>query len=117
LSIADVAWITPLRDGLNLVAKEYVAIRSELEKAGVLILSEFAGCSAELTSALPTNPYDVSEMAETLQRALDMNPREQHQRMRQLAEVVRRFDVNYWAQDFMRAAKGKWMVGARQCIH
>jgi trehalose-6-phosphate synthase len=105
LAVADVAWITSLRDGLNLVAKEYVAIRGELQRAGVLIVSEFAGCSVELAGALPTNPYDITEMASTLQQALLMDEREQAERMSRLAAIVRRHDVNQWAQDFIRCAE------------
>jgi glucosylglycerol-phosphate synthase len=117
LSIADVAWITPLRDGLNLVAKEFVAIQSELDQTGVLVVSEFAGCSVELTSALLTNPYDVYEMAGTLHRALEMSPLERRERMRVLARVVRQHDVNHWAQSFIRAAlpQPEWVRGVYQC--
>jgi len=105
LAVADVAWITPLRDGLNLVAKEYVAVRSQLGEAGVLILSEFAGASIELAGALVTNPYDPVEMVDTLQRALHMDADEQADRMRRLADIVRRHDVEYWLNDFIRSAE------------
>ena len=106
LAVADVAWITPLRDGLNLVAKEYVAVHRELERAGVLIISEFAGSSVELLGALPTNPYDVAEMANTLQQALTMDPTETRDRMRRLGRVVKDYDVEYWARDFIDCAAG-----------
>jgi glucosylglycerol-phosphate synthase len=105
LANADVAWITPLRDGLNLVAKEYVAVRSQLGEAGVLIVSEFAGASIELAGALVTNPYDAAEMADTLQRALQMDPAEQAARMHGLADIVRRHDVAAWATGFVDAAQ------------
>lgn len=105
-ALADVAWITPLRDGLNLVAKEYVAIRSELGKFGALIISEFAGASVELAGALLTNPYDITGMADTLHQALMMEEHQQRERMGRLAAVVRRYDVNRWAQDMIRCAGG-----------
>lgn len=104
LALADVAWITPLRDGLNLVAKEYIAIRNELNKAGVLIISEFAGSSVELIGSLLTNPYDTTEMANTLQQALVMKHEEQAARMQKLGEIVRRYDVDNWAHQFISNA-------------
>jgi trehalose-6-phosphate synthase len=113
LAVADVGWITPLRDGLNLVAKEYVAVRSELGAAGVLVISEFAGASIELGGALVTNPYDPVEMVETLQRALQMERREQIARMTELAAIVRRYDVEYWASDFVQAAGGDARLPSR----
>lgn len=104
LALADVAWITPLRDGLNLVAKEYVAVRGRFERTGVLVISEFAGSSVELIGALPTNPYDTTEMANTLQQALVMKPEEQAARMEKLRGIVRRYDVEHWAREFIRNA-------------
>lgn len=99
--IADIALITPLVDGMNLVAKEYVATR--YDDTGVLILSEFAGAANELRSALLVNPYDVDGIAETLKRALSLPEREIRQRMRRLRRVVRRNDVYRWADSFMKA--------------
>ena len=107
LAVADVAWITPLRDGLNLVAKEYVAVRDALERSGVLIVSELAGSSVELQGALLTNPYDTTEMASTLQQAMLMDKEEQATRMRQLAEVVRTHDVEAWAGELLGAASAR----------
>jgi trehalose 6-phosphate synthase len=99
---ADVALITPLKDGMNLVAKEYCA--SQVEENGVLILSEFAGAAPELKSgALLVNPYDTEGIAETVFRAFHMGP-ERRSRMHQLREVVRRNDVYHWADSFLRAA-------------
>lgn len=76
--ISDVAWITPLRDGLNLVAKEYVAVQdlSGQQKKGALVISEFAGCSVELQYALLTNPYDEKNMKESLLKALIIDEEE-----------------------------------------
>jgi glucosylglycerol-phosphate synthase len=113
LAVADVGWITPLRDGLNLVAKEYVAVRSHLGAAGVLIISELAGAAIELPGALVTNPYDPREMADTLQRALRMEPAEQVARMKQLAGIVEEYDVEYWARDFLSAAAGDGRIPSR----
>jgi len=104
LAVADIAWITPLRDGLNLVAKEYVAIRDRLGRTGVLVLSEFAGCSVELRGALLTNPYDIAAMADTLQQGLVMDTAECAERMRTLAGVVRRYDIERWSRDFVDSA-------------
>lgn len=103
-SIADIAWVTPLRDGLNLVAKEYVAVRGHLGRSGVLILSEFAGCSVELDGALIVNPYDITQMADTLRHALEMHSDEQRDRMLRLDSVVQSRDVEWWARDFLRCA-------------
>jgi trehalose 6-phosphate synthase len=98
---ADVALITPLIDGMNLVAKEYVAAR--YDNTGVLILSEFAGAADELRSALLVNPYDVDGIAETLEIALSLPDKEIKRRMRSLRRVVRENDVYHWADSFMQA--------------
>src|SRR5437899_168794 len=79
---ADVALITPLRDGMNLVAKEYVACHPRGD--GVLILSEFAGAARELSEALPVNPYDAEAIARQVDVALAMAPEERRGRMRAL---------------------------------
>ncbi|NJD27477.1 MAG: bifunctional alpha,alpha-trehalose-phosphate synthase (UDP-forming)/trehalose-phosphatase [Chloroflexi bacterium] len=98
---ASVAMITPLRDGMNLVAKEYVATRADED--GVLVLSELAGAAAELSSALLVNPYDLDEVAENLRRALQMPAAERRERMRTLRGQVLAHDVHRWADDFVRA--------------
>ncbi|MGC9071815.1 MAG: bifunctional alpha,alpha-trehalose-phosphate synthase (UDP-forming)/trehalose-phosphatase [Acidilobus sp.] len=97
--VADVALITPLRDGMNLVAKEYVA--ANVDRNGVLIVSEGAGVSAELVEALVVNPYDYDGVADALQQALDMPPQERAARMASLQQRVASYDVSAWAQDFM----------------
>ena len=100
--VADIAWITPLRDGLNLVAKEYIAVHGNLENInGVLILSEFAGAAVELPYALLTNPYDPKSLSETLLQALLMSTEEKKMRMERLFDHVSHYDVRYWADDFM----------------
>ena len=94
---SDVMLVTPLRDGMNLVAKEYVA--SRFENDGVLVLSEFAGAAEQLRAALIVNPYDVDAVAETLKYAATMPEQEQRRRMRRLRSVVRKSDVFQWAHD------------------
>lgn len=93
--IADVALVTPLRDGLNLVAKEYVAARTRDD--GVLILGEFTGAAWELGEALQINPFDIAGIAETLKQALDMSPTEQARRMAPMRRRVGQADVHLWA--------------------
>jgi trehalose-6-phosphate synthase len=105
LAAADVMWVTPFRDGLNLSAKEYVSVRQGRGETGAVVLSEFAGASVELEGALLTNPYDIAEMVSTLQQALVMGADEQASRMRRLNEVVETFDLEHWARDFLRAAQ------------
>jgi trehalose 6-phosphate synthase/phosphatase len=101
--LADVAFITPLRDGMNLVAKEYAACRVENE--GVLILSEFAGAVDQLQrGALVVNPFDIEGMADTLVRAVEMPVREQRSRMRRLRRAVREQNIFWWVDAFLRAA-------------
>lgn len=101
-ALSDVAWITPLRDGLNLVAKEYIATHGLLETAGVLVLSEFAGASVELPYAILTNPYDRKSMKESLLKALVMEPGEAQVRARRLYEHIEHYDIHYWGTDFVK---------------
>lgn len=104
---ADIAWITPLRDGLNLVAKEYIAVQGELAgDKGVLVLSEFAGSAVELSYVILTNPYDPKALKETLLQALLMNSEERNMRMERLYDQVKHYDIDYWAEDFIRQATG-----------
>ncbi len=98
---ADVMLVTPLRDGMNLVAKEYIASRPHGD--GVLILSEFAGAAEQLRSALLVNPHDVDALADTIERALAMDTSEARRRMRALVATVRRNDVYEWATDCLGA--------------
>ena len=99
---ADMAWITPLRDGLNLVCKEYVSAKAASNTAGVLILSEFAGAAVELKGAMLTNPYYESSMIQSLLTALQLNEREIEFRMNALVQRVREYDVNAWGDDFLK---------------
>lgn len=98
---ADVALVTPLRDGMNLIAKEYVA--SCTDGHGVLILSETAGASKELREALQVNPNDVAEMAEALHRALTMPEEEQRERNAAMQARLRAQPVHAWAARFQTA--------------
>ena len=96
---ADVMLVTPLRDGMNLVAKEFVASRTDGD--GVLVLSEFAGASWELPEAIQVNPYDVDGMAESTYRALMMGPEERRARLTPLRVRVETYDVHHWAATFL----------------
>jgi trehalose 6-phosphate synthase len=98
---ADVMLVTALRDGMNLVAKEYVA--SRIDNRGVLVLSEFAGAADELGSAILINPHDIDGLKEAIMRAIDMPGAEQGRRMRALRRRVREHDVEDWSQDFLDA--------------
>lgn len=101
-AIADVAWITPLRDGLNLVAKEYIAVQGLNENAnGALIISEFAGASVELPYAILTNPYDIKSMKDSLIQALTMENGERKLRIQRLYEAVSYYDIEHWGNDFL----------------
>lgn len=97
--VADIALVTPLRDGMNLVAKEYVAVKDG--NPGVLILSEMAGASAELTDAIPINPNDTQQIASALDKALKMPVDEQLRRLNAMQKVISTQTVNKWARDFM----------------
>jgi trehalose 6-phosphate synthase len=98
---ADVMLITPLRDGMNLVAKEYIA--SRIDGTGVLVLSEFAGAAEQLDRALLVNPYDLDGLALTLERSVELPVDQQRERMRSLRRVVSRWDVHMWAKSCLEA--------------
>jgi trehalose 6-phosphate synthase len=104
---ADVALITPLRDGMNLVAKEYVATR--LADDGILILSEFAGAAEDMPEAVRVNPYNIDDVAEQLHRAITMSPADTRARMAKLRERVREHDVRWWLRGFL----GEFRIGGR----
>jgi trehalose 6-phosphate synthase len=98
---ADVMLVTALRDGMNLVAKEYVATRTD--NRGVLVLSEFAGAADELGSALLINPHDIDWVKDAIRRAIDMPAAEQGRRMRALRRRVLEHDVEDWSRSFLTA--------------
>ena len=99
---SQVGFVTPLRDGMNLVAKEYIAAQS-MEDPGVLVLSKFAGAAEELREALIVNPYDVDDMARNLCRALTMPLEERRERQAALMKRIRKHDARYWLESFMAA--------------
>lgn len=98
-SIADVALVTPLMDGMNLIAKEYVACNPEGD--GALILSEFAGASHELFNAIMVNPYNNNEMCDSILRALSMPVEEKQKRLHSMLKRIEGYDSIYWAQSFI----------------
>jgi len=97
-SLADVALVTPLRDGMNLVAKEYTA--TKVDGKGILILSETAGAAQELGEAIIINPNNQEEIAEALAKALEMPEKEQIERNRVMQKRLHRYDVTRWANEF-----------------
>jgi len=99
--ISDVALVTPLRDGMNLIAKEYIAAKTE--NKGVLVLSETAGAAIELGETLIVNANSIADIAESMRQALEMPADEQARIMALLKDRLERFDVNHWAQDFMNS--------------
>jgi trehalose 6-phosphate synthase len=102
---ADVMLVTPYRDGMNLVAKEYVAARSDL--GGTLVLSEFAGAAAELRQAFLVNPHDIAGVKNQLVRALRIEPGEAAKRMRAMRRHLARNDLEHWANSFFDALQAK----------
>jgi trehalose 6-phosphate synthase/phosphatase len=99
-SIGDVALVTPLRDGMNLIAKEYLATR--IDKTGVLILSETAGAAAELGEAIIINANNIEEIAEALKTGLEMPKEEQIRRNQIMQTRLKRYDVIRWADEFLK---------------
>ncbi|MEV4755433.1 trehalose-6-phosphate synthase [Micromonospora sp. NPDC049559] len=99
--IADVMAVTPLRDGMNLVAKEYVAAR--VDNTGALVLSEFAGSAAEFTQAYLVNPHDLEGLKLTLMQALQATPADIGERMRGMREHLRTHDIRAWARSYLTA--------------
>jgi trehalose 6-phosphate synthase/phosphatase len=102
---ADVMLVTPLRDGMNLIAKEFAASRADED--GVLILSEFAGAAAELHGAVIVNPYDTRALADSIQRSLSMSVEERRARMRALRRRVFACDVHAWADGFVTELRAR----------
>ncbi len=98
-NLADIALVTPLRDGMNLVAKEYVA--SKPNKPGVLILSEMAGAAIELKDAIIINPNDINQIAQALKQSMEMSETEKIRRIRRMQQVISAQNVNKWALNFI----------------
>jgi len=103
---ADIGLVTPLRDGMNLVAKEYIAAQDEADP-GVLILSRFAGAALQLTSAVLVNPHSAEEVSEAIKRALHMPLGERRARHEALMDSVKNEDVLRWRADFVAALQGE----------
>ena len=99
----EVALLTPIRDGMNLVAKEYIATRTD--KTGVLILSEMAGAAQEMSEALIINPNNFEEIADALKQAIEMPEAEQIKRNKFLQKRLKRYNVEKWADDFITSLK------------
>lgn len=97
--LADIALVTPLRDGMNLIAKEYVAVKQQ--RPGVLILSEMAGAASELPEALMVNPNNRESVADAIKIALDLSPNEQKHNLRLMQERIKNYDIKKWAKDFV----------------
>jgi trehalose 6-phosphate synthase len=108
---ADVMLVTALRDGMNLVAKEYVACR--FDEDGVLVLSEFAGASDELKRALLVNPHDIDGMKEEILRAIAMPKRDRRARMRSMRKRVLEHDVARWSSDFLKVLESRAHHGSQ----
>jgi trehalose 6-phosphate synthase len=100
---ADVMLVTPLRDGMNLVAKEYVACR--IDGTGVLVLSEFAGAAQELRGAIFVNPHDLDGLKDAIRHGVTLDPGDAKARMRRMRQVIRRSDVHAWARSFLAALR------------
>jgi trehalose 6-phosphate synthase/phosphatase len=107
---AEIALVTPLKDGMNLVAKEYCA--SNIEEKGVLILSEFAGAAAQLhKGAIMVNPYNIEEVAMALYKAYIMDDRERKSRMKKMRLSIRRQDIYWWVNSYLDAAIARRLDG------
>ncbi|MGI9547083.1 MAG: bifunctional alpha,alpha-trehalose-phosphate synthase (UDP-forming)/trehalose-phosphatase [Flavobacteriaceae bacterium] len=102
---SDIAWLTPIRDGMNLVAKEYVA--SRVDQTGVLILSEMAGSANEMSEAILINPNNFEQIACSLHEAINMPLEEQKRRNKQLQHRLARYNVEKWANDFMESLRNR----------
>ena len=102
--VADVCFVSPVRDGLNLVAKEYVVCRDD--GGGTLVISEFAGAVSELGEALRVNPWDIEGTVNQLERALEMSLGERNERMMPMHSRVLQNDVHRWVRDFMSSLEG-----------
>ena len=99
--IADVCLVTSLHDGMNLVAKEFISVRSD--EQGVLILSQFAGASRELKDALIVNPYHIEQTSEAIRTALTMGPSEQKRRMKRMRNTIKNYNVYRWSAELLKA--------------
>lgn len=106
----DVALLTPLRDAMNLYAKEFIASRND--SRGVLILSEFDGAASQLTGALFVNPNDIPNVARTIKAALELSKDDRRLRMASMREYVKSHDVGQWGEQFLLALKDAHMASS-----
>ncbi len=113
---SDVALITPMRDGMNLVCKEYIACQTE-DKPGVLILSELTGAASELSEALLINPMDQEEIAFTIHEALNMQTSEKLSRIKKMQSRISRYDILAWGKDFLNGLVSTSSEQERRAIH
>jgi trehalose 6-phosphate synthase len=102
--VARVGLVTPIRDGMNLVAKEYVAAQRS-EDPGVLVLSRFAGAARELDGAILVNPYDIEAVANAIARSLSMSMEERRKRWKQMMDHLLKHDISKWCRDFLEALR------------
>jgi trehalose 6-phosphate synthase/phosphatase len=112
--VSDIALVTPLRDGMNLIAKEYIA--SQVNDSAVLILSEFAGAAEELTDALPVNPYDTDEMAARIKQAIEMPVEEKQRRFRRMRSRVETDNLDAWSDKFLGTLQKRRLVVTQSAV-
>lgn len=110
----DVMLVTPIRDGMNLVAKEFVA--SRVDGDGVLVLSEFAGAAADLPEAVIVNPYDIDQLAGRMAEALTMGEADRRTRMASLRHRVGRYGSSWWSTTFLNALQNEWRASIRRPV-
>lgn len=113
---ADVALVTPLRDGMNLVAKEYVACQNP-DNPGVLVLSRFAGAAVELEAALQVNPFDLDEIADAMARALSMSLAERRVRWKLMMDQLTSHDIGTWCEAFLQSLDETKLLTAQKRAH
>jgi trehalose 6-phosphate synthase len=102
---ARIGLVTPLRDGMNLVAKEYVTAQDP-EDPGALVLSRFAGAAEQLSSALIVNPYDTRAVADAIHRAITMSGSERKERWQDMMRAIKDYDLIHWRNQFLKALRG-----------
>jgi trehalose 6-phosphate synthase/phosphatase len=112
---SDICLVTPLRDGMNLIAKEYVAGR--LDQTGVLVLSEMAGAARELGEAVMVNPFDQDAMVDAIREALEMPGEEQRERNEAMQRRIKRYTVRRWAEDFLQSLEAIKLTQVGQGAH
>ena len=111
LRLASVGLVTPIRDGMNLVAKEYVASQDP-ENPGMLVLSTLCGAAEELTDAVLVNPYDRQGVADGLHRAIEMGLPERKERHRSMLAILKKYDIHNWSESFIEALTSNQAGGA-----